>query len=199
MHYYDKKYPYFQYPYRDVDGSYWIMYSVPVNKLAEMYQARLGRMPASFFDCGAAVGELVRQAARMGMDARGIDIKQYPIPKDERAQFFRDGRIQIKDILQCEPIRADLVYCNGTLTYMNENTLPQALNKFQDVGMLISIHNTTEDVTAAAKMGWRLTYDEPRLIRSNDWWLQTFEQHGFDVDFDAKYKCFCAVPRGKTR
>lgn len=31
-----------------------------------------------FFDCGAAVGELIGQAEELGLSARGIDIKRYP-------------------------------------------------------------------------------------------------------------------------
>ncbi len=194
MFYYDIKYPYLNYPFVESDGSGWWMYSVPVARLAEMYAARLGKNPRSFFDCGAATGELVRQAVEMGMTARGVDIRQYPIRNQIQRQFFSRGQIRIKSILDCRPVQADLAYCNGTLTYMNEDTLPRALSRFKNVRMLIAIHNTTEDVVAACAMGDRLSYREPRLIRSNDWWMRAFRENGFNVDFDEKYNCFCAIP-----
>ncbi len=200
MFYYDIKYPYLCYPFTESDGTGWWMYSVPVARLAEMYTARLGKGPRSFFDCGAATGELIRQATDMGLNAHGVDIRQYPAISHVQQQFFNRGQIKIKSILECKPIRADLAYCNGTLTYMNEQTLPLALSRFKNVRMLIAIHNTTEDVHAAAAMGDRLSYREPRLIRSNDWWMRKFRDSGFDVDYDEKYRCFCAIPiKRKTK
>lgn len=201
MHYYDIKYPYLNYPFRDENGDGWFMYSVPVARLVEMYSRRIGSRPASFFDCGAAVGELVRQADDMGIRASGIDIKKYPLFGRHvgNEKYFVDGRIQIKSILDCAPINADLAYCNGTLTYMNVKTLPVALSRFHDVKMLIAIHNTSEDIAAAAADGWELLHGEPRLVRPKQWWMRTFAKNGFTVDYDDKYGCFCAIPYGNTR
>lgn len=196
--YYDIKYPDLHYPFRDVDGSGWYMFSVPVKKLAEIYKAHYHKMPKSFFDCGAAVGELIRQAEEMGVSARGIDIKRYPtnfpsLRKYEK--YFQSGQIEIKSILDSEPIQADIAYCNGTLTYMNEHTLPLALQKFQHVGMLIAIHNTIEDIIAAKEMNEELLHNEPRLIQSNQWWLDTFKQNGFNAYINKKSGIFCAIPK----
>ncbi len=197
--YYDKKYPYLHYPFKDIDGSSWFMFSVPVNILAQLYQSEFGKMPKSFFDCGAAVGELIQQAESMGIKANGIDIKKYPIDKfpsmRKYEKFFQSGQIQIKSILESEPVIADIAYCNGTLTYMNEETLPLALKKFKNVGMLIAIHNTTEDIIAAREMGEELLHNEPRLIRSNQWWLDTFDKNGFRTKLNTKYNTFCAIPK----
>lgn len=199
-HYYYQKYPYLNYPFLDEDGVPWLMFSIPAYALAHMYTTRIGHAPKSFFDCGAATGEIMRQAEDIGIQASGIDIEQYQIPV-RNAYLFRSGQIQIKSILDCAPIKADLAYCNGTLTYMDKYTLPLALEKFKNVGMLIAIHNTTEDVVAARKRGDELLYcAEPRLIQPRDWWMETLGEHGFSVDFDNKYQCFCAIPKKqKTR
>lgn len=198
-HYYYQKYPYLDYRFMDEYGEVWIMFSVPVHRLSSMYTARIGHRPKSFFDCGAATGEIVRLAQEFGMQAYGIDIKQYQIPV-RNAYLFKSGQIQIESILDCAPIKADLAYCNGTLTYMNEQMLPLVLEKFKNVGMLIAIHNTTEDILAARKQGDELEYCcEPRLIKPQDWWLKTFSKNGFMVDFDTENKCFCAIPKQKTR
>ncbi|MBP3340362.1 MAG: hypothetical protein J6L47_01710 [Alphaproteobacteria bacterium] len=204
MLYYDIKYPYLRYPFRDSDGSGWIMYSIPVDKLARIYHSYFGKNPLSFFDCGAAVGELIQQAENMGIKATGIDIKKYPVEKfpsmQQYAKYFQSGQIKIQSILETPPVKADLAYCNGTLTYMNESTLPIALSKFKNVKMLIAIHNTTEDVIAARKMGDELLHAEPRLIKPNQWWIDTFQKHGFKVDFNTTYNTFCAFPRhNRTR
>ena len=180
--YYDKKYPLLHYKFREMDGSSWYMFSIPVKNLVDVYKSYYGCAPGCFFDCGAAVGELIRQAEEQGIAATGIDIKRYPtsFPSMQKYEkYFTSGQIQIKSILDCPPVHADLAYCNGTLTYMNEQTLPLALAKFKNVGMLIAIHNTTEDIAAAREMGEQLLHSEPRLIRSNQWWLDTFKQNGF--------------------
>lgn len=168
-----------------------------------MYEQRIGKKPVSYFDCGAAIGYMVALADMMGMQARGIDIHRYN-PNHKLARitepYFANGQIQIKSILDVPPVMADLAYCNGTLTYMNEKTLPVALGKFRNVNMLIAIHNTTEDILAAQRMGAPIKHSEPRLIKPNDWWMETFDKNGFNVDYDSKYKCFCAQPkRGNCR
>ena len=63
--------------------------------------------------------------------------------------------------------------------------------------MLIAIHNTTEDIQAAKDMGDPIVHTEPRLIRSNQWWLDTFHKNGFDADLDMKNNCFCVCPQKK--
>lgn len=190
--YYFEKYSHF-YPFRDTDGLDYTMCTISVWEQVRMYCVRKSSMPRSFFDCGAAVGYLVREADMLGLRASGIDIRRYP-PVPETEKYFTSGQIQIKSILDAAPVTADLAYCNGTLTYLNEVTLPIALKKFQNVGMLIAVHNTTEDVQAAFKTGEPIVHREPRLIRSNDWWMNIFRNNGFRVDFDSENKCFCARP-----
>ena len=177
------------------------LFSIPVKNLVEVYKSYHGHLPGRFFDCGAAGGELIHQAEELGISASGIDIKRYPtnLPAMKKYEkYFRSGQIQIKSILDCVPVCADLAYCNGTLTYMNETTLPLALDKFKNVGMLIAIHNTTEDITAARKMGEELLHGESRLIRSNQWWLDTFKQNGFHAELNPRINAFCLVPQ-KTK
>ncbi len=199
--YYDKKYPLLHYKFREMDGSSWYMFSIPVKNLVDVYRSYYGCLPGCFFDCGAAVGELLRQAEDQGIAATGIDIKRYPtnFPTMQKYEkYFASGQIQIKSILDCAPVRADLAYCNGTLTYMNEQTLPLALAKFKNVGMLIVIHNTTEDITAAREMGEQLLHREPRLIRTRQWWIDTFLQNGFHAEINHQINAFCLVPQ-KTK
>ncbi|MDR0741774.1 MAG: hypothetical protein LBF28_03300 [Rickettsiales bacterium] len=174
------------------------MFSIPVLYLAAMYRARLGHSPKSFFDCGCAAGELVRQADEAGLDSQGIDVKLYPVPI-ANLKYFLDGRIKIKSILDCCGIKADLAYANGTLTYLSEETLPAALSKFFGANMLVAIHNTAEDIAAAKNQGDELLHDEPRLIKPREWWMKTLRENGFDADFDKKYGCFCAIPKSRAR
>ena len=196
MHYYYKKYPYLQYEYYD-DGA-WIMFSIPPEIQATIFQNHFNYYPKTFFDCGAATGEIVYRAEKLGITATGIDIRKYPYQNENLEKLFTDGKIQIKSILDCEPIRADMAYCNGTLTYFSEKELPQVLEKFKTCKMLTAIHNTTEDVIAAKKQGDELlTCNKPRLIRKQNWWLNTFIDNGFFVKYDNLAHCFCAFP--KTR
>ncbi len=198
LHYYDIKYPYLNYPFCDADGSRWIMYSIPAVALVHLYRKYVGGRPDSLFDCGCATGEIIRQAEELGVCATGIDVKQYWM--DEHYQrLLKYGRIQMQSILDYDIVQADLAYCNGTLTYMTRETLPLALEKFKRVKMLVAIHNTTEDMRAADKMGWKLLHGEPRLIRSQRWWMDVFRQNGFDVKYDKTYQCFCAMPNSKIR
>ncbi len=174
-----------------------MMCTIPVEAQVEMYRRRFGREPRSYFDCGAATGVMVAMASRMGLQATGIDVRRYN-PNHDLAYltepYFARGQIKICSILDAMPVRADLAYCNGTLTYMNEVTLPLALSKFSNVDMLIAIHNTTEDIVAAREMGDPIVHSEPRLIRARQWWLNAFRQNGFSVRYNNQYNCFCAVP-----
>lgn len=211
--YYAQKYPYLNYPFCDEDGK-WIMFSVPPKMLANVYKSYYGKKPKTFFDCGAATGVIVQMALNYGMDAHGIDIKEYPTFQPTQkivikggtcraedipgnlADLYKTGRIQIKSILDCKPILADLAYCNGTLTYFDETTLPIVLSKFNKVNMLCAIHNTTEDIKAAKKQGEKLsTCNTVRTTKTNDWWIKTFEANGFKAWINHQLGCFVAVPQ----
>ncbi len=197
MHYYYKKYPYMQYNYQDNDG-FWKMFSIPPEILVSIFVYYLNHLPKTFFDCGAATGEIVYRAKKLGMIATGIDIKKYPYQNENLEKLFTDGKIKIKSILDCEPIKADIAYCNGTLTYFSESEIPQVLEKFRTCKMLTAIHNTTEDVIAARKQGDELlTCNKPRLIKNRDWWMKTFSDNGFSVEYENLANCFCMFP--KTR
>ena len=196
-HYYYKKYPYLQYNYKDDDGL-WTMFSVPPYMLSRAFFFHFGFSPKTFFDCGAATGEIVYDAEKTGMKATGIDIKKYPYQNEHLEKLFIDGKIQIKSILDCNQIWADLAFCNGTLTYFHEDEIPNVLEKFQTCKMLAAIHNTVEDVNAARKMGNKLlTCNKPRLIKHCNWWLRTFADNGFDATYSKHTHCFYAFP--KTR
>ena len=211
VHYYDIKYPHLQYWYPD--GT---MCSVPPKLLAALYKKQYGKKPKTFFDCGAATGVIVQLALDYGMDARGIDVRDYDShmtytprfytkngkrTRSDRNLVLRDdlfdsGRVQIKSILDCKPVKADLAYCNGVLTYFDEATLSSVLAKFQKVNMLCAIHNTTEDYVAAEKMGDSLgTCQVLKTVKPNDWWIDTFDKNGFDAKFNHWLRGFVAVPR----
>lgn len=211
--YYDIKYPYLEYAFTDTDGGDYIMFSVPPVMLANEYKKHFNTKPKTFFDCGAAIGIIVDLAIYYGMDARGIDIEKYPEQHQSRfyvkdinhewgwptirlQKLFDEGRIKIKSILDCRPVKSDIAYCNGVLTYFDEQTLPKVLSKFKKVGMLCAIHNTTEDVNAAKQMGETLS-NEPRTIKPNDWWIETFYKNGFDTELNEKLHTFIAIPRQK--
>lgn len=195
MHYYFKKYPFLNYDYTDFDGLY-TMFSVPPEMLVDAFTKRFKTVPEKFFDCGAATGEIVLRATNLGMLATGIDIKQYPYQNPQLDKLFKSGKIQIKSILDCEPIKADLIFCNGTLTYFTEHELQNVLSKFTNCTMVASIHNTVEDVIAARKQGNELlTYKQPRLIRPRDWWIKTFADNNFITEYDTKIQCFLSMPR----
>ena len=197
MAYYFTKYPFLHYWFKDFDGRY-IMFSVPPEMLVYDFIERFGTKPKTFFDCGAAVGEIVYLAEKFGLSASGIDIKKYPYQNPQLEELFQSGKIQIKSILDCEPIKADLAYCNGTLTYFTEKEIPNVLKKFANCKMLVSIHNTTEDVEAARKQGEELlTCNKPRLIKPRDWWIKTFAKNGFDTEYNKQTQCFYSIP--KTR
>lgn len=212
-HYYYKKYQYLRYDYMDTGGLH-IMFSIPPSMLSKQYKNILHRKPKTFFDCGAALGVIVQMAIKDGMDARGIDIRKYPeqrypigvkepgisflIETTELQNLSDSGRLEIKSILDCEPIFADIAYCNGTLTYFDTETLPTVLSKFQNVGMLCAIHNTTEDINAAAQMNQTLlSPDKPRNIQSNKWWIETFSKNGFNATFNKVLGAFIAIPKQK--
>ena len=134
-------------------------------------------------------------AQRLGMNARGIDIKKYPYQFSYLEELFTNGKIQIKSILDHEPIVADIVFCNGTLTYFSEKELPNVLDKFKKSKMICAIHNTTEDVEAAAANGDELiTCNKTRLIKPQNWWMDTFTKNGFKTKYADHIRCFCAVP-----
>ena len=193
MHYYYTKYPYLNYNYRDTDGWH-KMFSIPPEMLATEFEKTFHQPPKSFFDCGAATGVIVRRAQRLGMDAWGIDVKKYPYMDTE--ELFKSGKIQIKSILDCDPIHADIVYCNGTLTYFTESELPRVLDKFKIAKSLFAIHNTTEDVVAARQNGDELTTcSKPRLIKPREWWMETFNKNGFASKYINSLQCFCAIPQ----
>lgn len=43
--YYDKKYPLLLYKFREMDGSSWYMFSIPVKNLVDVYKSYYGRLP----------------------------------------------------------------------------------------------------------------------------------------------------------
>ena len=62
--------------------------------------------------------------------------------------------------------------------------------------MLCAIHNTTEDVNAAKELGEKLgTCNEPRTIKPNKWWIETFNKNGFNAKYDYALRTFIAIPR----
>lgn len=198
-HYYYQKYPYLNYNFHDYDGKY-IMFSIPPEMLISAFKNKIGRAPKTFFDCGAATGEIVWRAGKLGMNARGIDVKRYPYQTAQLEDLFKQGKIKICSILDHEPVGDDLVFCNGTLTYFGENDISRVLEKFRNCGMLCAIHNTAEDVEAAQKQNCILsTCSRLRLVQTREWWLKTFDKNGYTTDYNSDLQCFCAVPRQQAK
>lgn len=189
-HYYDKKYS-FTYPVLDWCG-FWTFYTLPIKTIMGIYEKETGKKPTSFFDCGCATGELLRQAEAQGMNVMGIDVRKYP-------SIFkkRHPKIEIVSILDYQkPINYDIVFCNGTLTYLTEDNLDVALNKFKAAKMVIAIHNTIEDDEKAGGSDYRSpSVNKPRLIKSQKWWVDRFNAAGFISKYDAFTDCFIAQPK----
>lgn len=176
----------------------WRMFTVPMPYLVDMYKEHYKNAPKTMIDCGAAYGYMIRWAEKMGIKASGIDMRKYPFPTNEYRRYFNNGKIRICNLLDVEPFSQDLAYANGMFTYLAERDLNAAISKFKNVKMLIAIHNTTEDIAAAKEYGTPIDIDcQSRLIRSNNWWIDRFQENGFDAVFNKKYSCFCITP--KTR
>ena len=214
-YYYDIKYPYLLYW---AEGG---MYSVPPILLSKLYYAYFHKKPSTFFDCGAANGAIMQMAIDCGMDAYGVDIKQYEksnnphclyitthrvsgkkhffnkvaFPDNRLDKLFETNKIEIKSIFDCSPIKTDLAYFNGILTYFDESILPTVLTKFKNVNMICAIHNTTEDYNIALKRGNKLgTCQKLKTVRPNKWWIDTFNKNGFYAQFNKQLHCFVAIP-----
>ncbi len=181
------------YPVKENNGTAWY-FTIPVKTLIALYKDKVGENPKSFFDCGCGVGELIRQGEALGLKVKGIDVKQYPTHNEKQ----QEENIEIVSILDYgKPITYDIVFCNGTLTYLNEETIDIALEKLRMSRLLIAIHNTTEDDKAA---GYRLSSTtEPRLIRSQKWWLNKLKNTGFNAEYDTKSGCFIAQSQQHQR
>ena len=174
----------------------WQMVTMPMPTLVDIYKQEYHVAPKSFIDCGAGFGYMLWWASIMGIDAYGVEIRKYPFVDFIYKKYSR--RIKIANLLDSEPFNQDLAYANCVFSYMQEQDIDVAMGKFQNVKMLIAIHNTTEDIAAAKRFGTPLDMDaQNRLLRPNEWWINRFRQNGFDARFIDKYSCFCAVP--KTR
>lgn len=189
-HYYHQKYSY-TYPVFRWDG-FWVFCTLPVKTLAEIYEKETGEKAKSFFDCGCATGELLKQAEKMNMKVQGIDVRSYPA-------FFSKPHpnIEITSIENYQKrIQYDLVFLNGTLTYLNEKTVDGVLQKFLPSKLVIAIHNTVEDDEKAGSPEYRDPKPgKPRLIKRQQWWVNKFIQNGFNARYDANTDCFIASPK----
>ena len=92
-----------------------------------------------------------------------------------------------------KPIKHDIVFLNGTLTYLNEKEVDIALQKFKSAGLVIAIHNTIEDDEKAGGPEYRDPKpNKPRLIKRQQWWIEKFKSNGFEARYDPKTDCFIA-------
>ena len=174
------------------------MVTMPMPTLVDIYKQQYNIAPKTFLDCGAGFGYMLRWAKIMGIDAHGIDIRRYPFADYMYKKYYKNGRIKICNLLDAEPFTQDLAYANCVFSYLDKNSVDEAICKFKKVKMLVAIHHTTEDVVAAQKFGTPLKIDcQARLVQPNDWWVARFQKNGFDAVFDKKHSCFCAIP--KTR
>ncbi len=185
-HYYEIKCSY-TYTASDKKGNMWDIYTHPVKKIANLYQEEFGEKPMSFFDCGCASGKLLVQAEKMGMRVNGIDVRDYNTIHPN---------VTIGSILDYkEPINHDLIYCNEVLTCVKEEEIPAVLDKFKSAKMVVAIHLTTEDDEKAGGTEYRAKTTDPRVIKSQKWWLNCFNKNGFDAKFHEQSGFFVAKPR----
>ncbi|MCL1902654.1 MAG: hypothetical protein FWG18_03455, partial [Alphaproteobacteria bacterium] len=221
---YDIKYPY-KYRSLNTDGQLCHFYTIHINDLIKLYQSYMTNSapPTTFFDCGCGPGELIRQAEELGIQAKGIDVQRYPIVRREEVinlhavlsanvpreiadhviralpvdYSAQQSKIEIASIANYDKaINADLAFCNGSLTYLAENELEPALARLAGSKMLIAIHNTTEDISAAKRQkNDLLDGAKRRLIKPINWWVACFAAAGFNVEFDKTFGCFCLMPQ----
>lgn len=185
-HYYEIKCPY-TYVVKDGYGFLWDIYTRPITDIVQAYKDEFNENPASFFDCGCAAGHLMVQAEQMGMTVNGIDIKEYKKVHPN---------VQVGSILDYQkPIQYDLIYCNEVLSCLKEDEIPVILDKFKPSKLLLAIHLTTEDDEKAGGTTYRKNANGPRLIKSQKWWLNCFNQSGYNAKFNPNIGCFIARPR----
>lgn len=215
--YYAQKYNY-SYKYMGLDGYPYTMFTLDMNTIIELFYKYYNTYPKTFFDCGCATGHQIAMAQQYDIDACGVDIEKYPNPHDVLIKksdnnvkittnflnyfdykyypdFFNNGKIKIKSILDCEPINADIVYCNGILTYFTLEQLKSVIYKFHNAKLIIAIHNTTNDIIQAKQQHEiLLTCKKLNIVKSNRWWVLFFLRNGFYATFNKQYNCFCAIP-----
>ncbi len=197
--YYDTKYS------KTYDMGDSVMYTIDIKNIFKMYQTRLKSDPTSLFDVGCGAGDFMMDAARAGLKVSGVDIKRYKKEEQRNIELFKSGKIQIKSILDCDDIEADIVYANESMSMLTEAEIDIVLEKIKKSKMLIMVHNTTEDINGAIEYGHSfavISYMRFNIktFESNAWWLKKLKSAGFKADFDKKNKCFCAIPlKNKTK
>lgn len=191
--YYDLKYPVW-YPYSKPNGERGIMYTIPVKELVKIYSKHTNHMPKTFFDCGAANGQLLLEAEKMGIAASGVEKEKYILASQAQRNLVKQGKLQIKPIEKCPPVKADLAYCNGVLTYMDTTQLALTMSKFANTDMVIVSLDTIDDALDAKEKDAILPVEKEQKLKPIIWWVAYFQAAGFDAGYNFEHQCFVLTP-----
>lgn len=183
------------YPYSKPNGERGIMYTIPVEEMVKIYSTFNDTAPKTFFDCGAANGHILLEAEKMGISVSGVEKDKYYLKTQEQKDLVKQGKLQIMPIEKCAPIKADLAYCNGVLTYMDEVQLALTLSKFGNVNTLIVSHDTFDDILDAKTNDYHIPYQKNQNIKPIIWWIAYFQTNGFEALYDSKRFCFVLFPK----
>ncbi len=132
--------------------------------------------PSTVLDAGCAMGFLVEQLRKQGVDAKGFDISEYAISQvdDSAAPYCKVGSL-------IDPIegRYDLITCIEVLEHLPPEQADTAIANLCSATDLIVMSSTPED------------YGEPthlNVMQPEDWSAK-FAQNGFfrDLDRDLSY------------
>ncbi|MCS7260665.1 MAG: class I SAM-dependent methyltransferase, partial [Anaerolineae bacterium] len=150
---------------------YWLAF---FGAIADQIVARIA--PRTVLDAGCAMGFLVEELRRRGVESYGVDISEYAIANvhPEVRPFCWVGSI-------CDPFpqRYDLIVCMEILEHMPAAEAPKAI---------ANLCQHTDDILFSST-----PFDYKEVTHLNvqppEHWAELFAQHGFfrDVDFDASF------------
>ncbi len=132
--------------------------------------------PTTVLDAGCAMGFLVEQLRKKGVDARGFDVSEYAISKvdDSAAPYCKVGSL-------LDPVegRYDLITCIEVLEHLPPDQADAAIANLCSAADMIVMSSTPGD------------YGEPthlNVMQPEDW-AAKFTQNGFfrDLDRDLSY------------
>ena len=157
----------------------------------EIYNEYFRVPPTSFFDCGCADGRVLKQAENAGVTKTyGIDTVRFFNPQNENIEI-----VSLQDFTP-PPEKYDLLLCNGPLGYMGtEEEIYAGLQKLRFGKMVIAKHLSLEDVVRI-QQNFDKDFDvshRQSLLKSDEWWLNAFQENGFKAWIDKKRQCFVAV------
>jgi hypothetical protein len=132
--------------------------------------------PASVLDAGCAIGMLVEQLRRRGVDAWGVDVSEYAVsqmPEDVREHCW------VGSLAEALPRRYDLITCIEVVEHMPAAESRQAIANLCAAADRVLLSSSPFD------------YSEPTHlnVQPPEHWSALMAANGFirDLDYDASY------------